>query len=394
MSERTDQALPDGGSSDAGEFVRFRFAGGRFDSHTIPFDVLGDLAAYRDLIVDVAKHLFRERNPDRQRVPRGFSESFQLGLSQVIQGNSATALARQIAVSDALADQVPLDFPKHNEFEDARNLIDRVIAAANDDVALPSEFPSGLVGRFNAFGQSLLPGEFAEISHDKVVAVRYDLTTRKRIVLSANATYENVFDQKFTLNGGELSGCVVHLIDDEGKRFNVTVGSEAECEKAIARRRKHVRILGIGQFDRQDRLDRIVSHREMIFTDDEPSQPFRARLDDIAKTPVGWFSDGNPAPDAVALAHMDAFVSRITSEAGVPAPYIYPLPEGGITAEWSRGDWEVSATIESGDSELELHAVNVETDDEIEVSFSPNDSELLHLFSDFWNSMKPNGGTE
>ena|SRR5690625_2592878 len=151
------------------DFVRVRFAGGRFDSHTIPFDVLPDLAAYRDLVVEVAKHLFRERNDDRQRVPKGFEESFQLGLSQVIQGNSATALAQRLETLDGQpteAGQAEFGFPRYSEFEDARDLLDRVIAAANNDRALPQEFPRELVGKFNRFGQSLRGGEHAELSRE------------------------------------------------------------------------------------------------------------------------------------------------------------------------------------------------------------------------------------
>lgn len=374
-----------------GDFVRVRFAGGRFDSHTIPFDVLPDLAAYRDLVVEVAKHLFRERNRDRQRVPKGFVESFQLGLSQVIQGNSATALAKRIEIQEVPAEQAELNFPRYGEFfTDARNLLDRVIAAANEDQPLPQDFPSELVGRFNRFGQSLRAGEHAELSHENVTPVRYDSTTRKRIVLSANATYENTLDQRFTLDGGALSSIIVHVIDEEGTRFDFRVDSEAECEKAIARRRHQVRIVGTGQFDRYDRLTKITGYKELIYTDEEPQQPIEQRFDEIARTPAGWYADGNPAPDASAIARMRELIGLTTSEAGVPIPYVYPLPDGSITAEWTRGDWEVNATITLPSLIIELHALNIENDQELEAEIAEFDEHTLSSFSRFWSEM----GTE
>lgn len=373
-----------------GDFVRVRFAGGRFDSHTIPFDVLPDLAAYRDLVVEVAKHLFRERNSDRQRVPKGFEESFQLGLSQVIQGNSATALAQRLETTEgqpADAAQAGFGFPRYGEFEDARDLLDRVIAAANDGQALPQEFPRELVGKFNRFGQSLRAGEHAELSHGRTAPVRYDSETRKRIVLSANSTYENALDQRFTLTGGEIRACIVHLADEDGTRFDLRVDTDEECEKAIARRRHQVRVIGAGLFDRQDRLTKITGYKELVYTDGEPQQPLGERLDEIARTPPGWYSGENPAPDASAIARMAELVTLITTEAGLPMPYVYPLPDGGITGEWTRGDWEISATITVPALAIELHALNVETDEELDADIDQFDDHTLSAFSHFWSGM-------
>lgn len=380
---------------DNGDFVRVRFAGGRFDSHTIPFDVLPDLAAYRDLVVEVAKHLFRERNIDRQRVPKGFEESFQLGLSQVLQGNSATALAQRLETQEdqlVNAGQAGFDFPRYGEFEDARDLLDRVIAAANERQALPQEFPRELVGKFNRFGQSLRAGEHAELSHGRTAPVRYDSETRKHIVLSANATYENTLDQRFTLTGGEIRACIVHLADDDGTRFDLRVDTDEECEKAIARRRHQVRVVGVGLFDRQDRLAKITKYKELIYTDDEPQQPLDERLGDIARTPAGWYSGQNPAPDASAIARMGELVALITTEAGVPVPYVYPLPDGGITGEWTRGDWEISATVTLPDLVIELHALNVENDEELDVEIAQLDEHTLSAFSNFWSGMDSDAG--
>lgn len=380
---------------DNGDFVRVRFAGGRFDSHTIPFDVLPDLAAYRDLVVEVAKHLFRERNSDRQRVPKGFEESFQLGLSQVIQGNSATALAQRLETLEdqpANAAQAGFGFPRYGEFDDARDLLDRVIAAANDGQPLPQEFPRELVGKFNRFGQSLRAGEHAELSHGRTAPVRYDSETRKRIVLSANATYENALDQKFMLTGGDLHSRIVHLIDEDGVRFDFTVDTVEECEKAIARRRHQVRVVGIGLFDRHDRLTRIIKPKELIYTDDEPQQPLEGRLAEIARTPAGWYSGDNPAPNTGAIARMSELIALITTEAGVPMPYVYPLPDGSITGEWTRGDWEISATVTLPELAIELHALDVETDEELDVEIAQFDEHTLSVFNHFWSGMDSDTG--
>ena len=56
------------------------FRGKRFENHEVPLDVLPDLAAYRDLVLELARHLFLAGSPSRKRVPKGFVDSFQLVL--------------------------------------------------------------------------------------------------------------------------------------------------------------------------------------------------------------------------------------------------------------------------------------------------------------------------
>lgn len=386
MTDTSEQPEPTE-SQDNGEFVRVRFAGGRFESHSIPFDVLPDLAAYSDLIVEMAKHIYRQRN-DRVRVPRGFAESFQLGLFEVKRGNSATALGMRFDPPVELEEQPDLGFPLHFEyFEDARNLIDQVIAAANDDRPMPGDLPRDMLAKFNRFGQSLKAGEHAELSHSTSVAVRYDGQTRKRIVLSANPTYEDSFDKRFTITGGDLHTLMVHLTADDGSHINFRVDTDEVCEKFIARRRHQVRWVGTGQFDRHDRLCRITAYRELIFTDDEPRRPSDLRLDEIAQTPAGWYEEDNPAPDRRAVELMRTFVVMVTRDAGVPVPYLYPLPEGGVTAEWTRGDWEISATIDPGTLKLELHGINTVTDEEVDSAIENFDASALEEFLAFWTEM-------
>ncbi len=367
-------------------FVRMRFVGGRFDRHIIPLEVLPDLNAYRDLIIDVARHLFKQNNQGRQRVKKGFGDSFQIGLSKVVQGNSATALMERVDLIEdqAGAGQVVL-FHEHQEFEQARDLIDRVIAAANDGVAPPEDFPAELAGRFNRFGQSLRAGEYAEISHGRSAPVRYDSDIRKFIVLSGSSTYEDKFDRKFALSGGEISTRTVHLSDEAGSLFDVRADSDAECDKAIARRRHHVRVVGIGSFDRQDSLKRILRVDQFIYTDDEPRQPFSDRLDEISEVPAGWFDGENPAPNSDAIAIMRRLVGWFTAEAGGPAPYLYPLTDGSITGEWSKGSWEISTIIRVPDFVIELYAVNTRTEREHEEEMKELDDSALKAFGEFWS---------
>jgi S-methylmethionine-dependent homocysteine/selenocysteine methylase len=68
------------------EFIQPRFDGARFAEHTLPLEVAKDLAAYETLVVELAKHLYLQDHPGRQRVPKGFDADFHLHLEKVDDG--------------------------------------------------------------------------------------------------------------------------------------------------------------------------------------------------------------------------------------------------------------------------------------------------------------------
>ena len=81
---------------DADNFVTPIFRGGRFEAKVLPLDlnVLGDLVAYRDLVVELAAHLLKVQEPKRQRAPKGFDDSFTLAIRQLHPGSLMTEIVR------------------------------------------------------------------------------------------------------------------------------------------------------------------------------------------------------------------------------------------------------------------------------------------------------------
>jgi hypothetical protein len=60
------------------ELVTHIFKGGRFDDHGIDVDVLPDLVAYKRILVETAKEIWRRKNPNRRRLPKNFDETLSL----------------------------------------------------------------------------------------------------------------------------------------------------------------------------------------------------------------------------------------------------------------------------------------------------------------------------
>ena len=58
------------------------------------------------------------------------------------------------------------------------------------------------------------------------------------------------------------------------------------------------------------------------------------RLDALRGLQRGWLDgEGEPIPEAH-LATVREALHRLTADAPIPSPYIYPTPDGGLQAEW------------------------------------------------------------
>src|SRR6266700_2842429 len=72
--------------------IQLRYVGQRFEGNRLPLDVLGDLPAFRDLLVAYAKDEWKRVNPDRQRVPKGFESSLSFSLTKIEPGSAMPAI--------------------------------------------------------------------------------------------------------------------------------------------------------------------------------------------------------------------------------------------------------------------------------------------------------------
>ncbi len=54
------------------ELASLRFDGERFAGHALDVECTRELIAYRDLVLECAKTLWRRKFPDRARLPKGF----------------------------------------------------------------------------------------------------------------------------------------------------------------------------------------------------------------------------------------------------------------------------------------------------------------------------------
>src|SRR5690606_31528391 len=126
-----------------------RLVGPRFDG-SIPVEVLGEFGAYREIIVELAKELYR-RTKSRKHVPKHFADQFQLHLAGSIEEGSAIAtLARPFVEGSA-----GLAPPSPDEFDEARDYLNEALEEFESTGSLPSDFPGNVIPLFGAFGKRL-----------------------------------------------------------------------------------------------------------------------------------------------------------------------------------------------------------------------------------------------
>ena len=370
-----------------GAFFRARFVGGRFDSHTLPFDVLPDLAAYRNLIVAVAKMLFKQHHDSRVRVPKGFEESFVLGLAAIKDG-SAIAEGILIPPQETASYQRSLGFVQYPEFGEARDYVEDLIRRVSKTGEVPDDFPTELAGKFNAFGQNLLQQEAIELAWGTPHPVRYDSTIRRNIVLSRESTYENVVDDFFVLNGFVADTGTIHVRDGSNQALDFRPLTESDFDKAKSRYSERVKLIGTGLFDKADKLRRLLDV-QVIYGDDEPEvYEFQQRLDEIATTEAGWFDGDNPSPSAAAVETLRLVLIDIAqSNPEAARPYLYPDPDGGVIAEWDQGSWNFSLTIDIEAQSVHLHATNVETRKTMSSHNRLDEPSVIQTFNNMWRTM-------
>ena len=188
-------------------FLKPRLIGARFEGGVIPLEVLADFAVLEEMIVEIAKWKFREANPLRKRVPRGFTDGMSLKLTAIEDGSAIPIIRLFVAISSLL----PLSPELY--FDEARTAILGAIGAAEQGKLITEHLPPKLLGYFDRFGRNLGDGEAIEfLEGPSGLPVRLTKDTRRKLVLASSA--EEVTDD-FKVDG------LIPEVDQQAKTFHV-----------------------------------------------------------------------------------------------------------------------------------------------------------------------------
>lgn len=235
-----------------------RFQGDRFANHTLDVDTTQELIAYKKLVLECAKELWRRRNPGRTNLPGGFEKGFSIVFSEMREGSVGIPLKRRIEREDD-----ELDLPPEDEFPMAARMIDETIEAAGAGETLPAELPRNVIPLFREFGKTLSAEEsvFTRATGRSSEAA-YSAVARERLATWAEPTYEDVVELHGEVSMANVRGGQFALVLEDGRTPNGRFNPEQETlvlEALCHHRDVRLRVRGTGEFNQADRsLRRLV----------------------------------------------------------------------------------------------------------------------------------------
>lgn len=279
------------------EMSTLRFDGDRFNGHALDVDCTQELIAYRNLVLECAKSLWRVKYPNRSNLPKGFEKGFRLQFNRLEDGSALVPLQR-VRTADVQGD---LDL--NDEFDEAVGLIDQAIRAANDEDLLPLGLPSNVIPLFRDFGKTLRDDEVLFTrGRGSALEAPYTAKARQRLANWIEPSYEDI-----VLVSGE-----VRMANVGPGRFSLQVDrmgtqavidgrfSPADESKVLAALQQHrtarLQVKGLGEFGTTDRLLKRfsrVDHVDFVQEEvayDESVSPIWEQLSSIGQQapPSAW----------------------------------------------------------------------------------------------------------
>ena len=338
-------------------FLAAHLEGGRFEQHTIPLDLLRDLSAIGDLVIEAAKWRYLQDHAGRTRVPKGFADSVYLSLSEIVPG-SAVARIDLVVSSDELFGRA------ERWYELARDSILDAITAADQCMPVLKHLPDALLSYFNRIGRGLRDHEALVLGdRDGVRHARLTQQVRKKLVFATDQARQ--YTETVTLRG------LVPEADQERQTFQmqlpdgqrVAADLDPAHEDIVLRAFNHYRgrmkiaIEGIGVVDKSGRLQRLESVDHVAELD---PLDIAARIDELRLLTNGWLDGRGSVPERGELDWVqNLFEGNFPDH--LQLPHLYPTPEGGIQAEWTIGTTEITLEIDPKDKSGDWHEYDIES---------------------------------
>jgi hypothetical protein len=355
------------------EFAEPHLHGDRFDplpgeEPSLPIDALVELVTYRNLVVEVAKELHRERTGN-ERLPPNFEDGFKLRLTKIGQGSSVAVLKREYRDLGTYAPP-----PGPDIFDAAKTYVDEGVYSFETQGHLPEIFRSPkVVPLFKRFGRTLNPGESIELRRaNGVPRVIYSAETRRQMVIAAVGSMVEQVTLRGTVAAVQQDPKrVVTLRTEEHGLVKVTYPQHMSQDLATAfrdHRFTRVEVRGLATFDKKGQIKKFEDPSVTLVSDlrGEDVSHLENRLEMFAKLEAEPLDDGDESPLSVppskeGLAWLRHLLLSAMASGRLPLPYLYPTPEGGVLAAWSHSPWEASVEFNLQTKTADLHAADVAT---------------------------------
>ena len=276
------------------QLLTWTYDGPRFDKHGVNLADFRDLLCLGDLLLEIAKAVWRRDNPDAGRLPNNFEKGVSIGTFGFQPGSVVVPIHCEVkspppGVPNQLADEAgSKDILE--KLPRAARVFKRALAAARGLEPMPPELPRQLLPRFRDLGTTLEPGDIVYVAvADEPDRVLFDLHSRKQLLEQAVMAWRDSIDTIGTITAASLTGKATLSVDGA----QVEVPFDSSHEKTITHAlhehetvRVRVRGRGLmegsaGKLKRITELDSIEVYREDVSS--PANESLWEAIDDIAK---------------------------------------------------------------------------------------------------------------
>jgi hypothetical protein len=179
-----------------------RFGGARFEERGLDVDVLPEIVAYKRLLQETTKEIWRRKNPKRVGLPTKLDAEITLKFFDLQAGSAAVPLMRELPPA-----QAPHLYPD-DELDEAAILLEDAIRAAEKSEGVPNQLPRSIIPLFADLGKTLREGEFLLVSAGtRDETARYDDAVKERILAWAAPSHTDV-DRSLWTNLASIGAAV------------------------------------------------------------------------------------------------------------------------------------------------------------------------------------------
>lgn len=353
-----------------------RFSGGRFDAHLLSpeaFAAVGqELLAFQQTIFAIASHLYRKEHPSVSQLPNHFADRLKLGIENYARG-SVDLDVKPIA-PDLTTPQL-FDSPP-GYYETSIDTYRRILTEVREKghSTLLRDMPRTVGEALIRMGRQLEDDERIIVTDTSGRGDHLDRLMREQ--LESNLVFEqemrNLVAGRITRVEADLSR-ITMVMCTEARPSNIEIMYAEEVSldtiKSALTPQKSAgpMVSARGELWYVDGVfeSKWSQIEELRMADTESSrraQEFIEEIESIASLSDGWYDEDSVAPNKTAIQGARSLAASLLFH-GLPFPHAFPLPDGGVSLEWTLASVEASVTFHTSSESATVASWNSNTDE-------------------------------
>lgn len=224
------------------------FEGERYKNCQLDEDALSELIIYQKLLKETAKFLWRQKHPDRIRLPPEFEKKCSAKVINLHKGSTCVDIAL-------------FEFADGNELEEAAELIAETCEAINNKSPLPLNFPKTVIPLFKSYGKTLKDGEsIAQKTPNRDSVVKYSRATREKFLEMFGEEVLTAVTVTAVVTMANIRNHKMELALEDGRHIAASFKEDQEkfiLEALMEHRHLRLEIVGEGAFSQDGELEAI-----------------------------------------------------------------------------------------------------------------------------------------